>query len=152
MTTPVADLDALPLFACLSHTERAAIAGVSRIETYRSGTRLFDEGAPADRCWVVLSGCVVLDAADPAGGRVALQGIGPGELVGLSWLVPPHRWHFGGSVVSPTRAVAIDTAAVRELADDDPALGYRLSLVLLASMVERLHTTRLRLLDRHRGP
>ncbi|MFJ8962554.1 hypothetical protein ACIRG5_24510 [Lentzea sp. NPDC102401] len=72
------ELDSLPLFAKLSHAQRAAIAGVSRVETYAQETRLFDEGGLADQCWVVVSGCVVVDALAPGRGRVGVQSIGPG--------------------------------------------------------------------------
>lgn len=152
MTIPMTELDALPLLARLSHTQRAAIAGVSRIETYDQGVRLFDEGGLADQCWVVLSGCVTIDTTVPRNGRMVLQSIGAGELVGWSWLVPPYRWHFGATVVTPTRAAVVDTAALRRLADDDPALGYQLSLILLDALLNRLQATRIRLLDLYRNP
>ncbi|MET9232248.1 cyclic nucleotide-binding domain-containing protein [Lentzea sp. NPDC003310] len=149
MTVPMTEFDALPLFTNLSHTQRAAIAGVSRIRTYESGARLFDEGGLADQCWIVLSGCVMVDAATQPRGRMGLQSIGPGELVGWSWLVQPYRWHFGATVVSPTRAAVIDTEALRQLAEEDPALGYQLSLILIEALLNRLRATRLRLLDLH---
>ncbi|SFR02125.1 Cyclic nucleotide-binding domain-containing protein [Lentzea waywayandensis] len=152
MTIPMADLDTLPLLTNLSHTQRAAVAGVSRIESYDSGTRLFEEGGLADQCWVVLSGCVVVDTVVPSRGRVAVQSIGPGELLGWSWLVPPYRWHFGATVVSPTRAAVVDTGALRQLADEDPAFGYQLSLILIDALLNRLQATRLRLLDLYGNP
>ncbi|MGW4213588.1 Crp/Fnr family transcriptional regulator [Lentzea sp. NPDC004789] len=152
MTMPMTDLDALPLLTNLSHTQRAAIAGVSRIETYEPGIRLFEEGGLADQCWVVLSGCVMIDTVVPPQGRMVLQSIGPGELLGWSWLVPPYRWHFGATVVSPTRAAVVDTGALRTLADEDPALGYQLSLILIDALLNRLQATRIRLLDLYRNP
>lgn len=152
MTRPMTDLDPLPLFASLSHTQRAAIAGISRIETYAPGTRLFEEGGLADQCWVVLAGCVMIDTVVPPRGRTAVQSIGPGELVGLSWLMPPYQWHFGATVVSPTRAAVVDTGALRMLADEDPALGYQLSLILIEALLNRLQATRIRLLDLYRNP
>lgn len=152
MTRPMTELDALPLFANLSHTQRAAIAGVSRIETYEPGTRLFEEGGLADQCWVMLAGCVMIDTVVPARGRTTVQSIGPGELVGWSWLVPPYRWHFGATVVSPTRAAVVETGALRMLADEDPALGYQLSLILIEALLNRLQATRIRLLDLYRNP
>ncbi|GLY49840.1 cyclic nucleotide-binding domain-containing protein [Lentzea sp. NBRC 102530] len=151
MTVPSTEIDTLPLFTNLSHTRRAAIAGVSRITTYAAGTRLFEEGGLADRCRLVPSGCVVVDAATGPHGRVAVESVGPGEIVGWSWLVPPYRWHFGAGVVSPTRAAVVDTAELRRLADEDPALGYQLSLVLLDAVLNRLQATRTRLVDLHRS-
>jgi CRP/FNR family transcriptional regulator, cyclic AMP receptor protein len=114
-------LDGLPLLTGLSSTQRAAVAGISTIETYDSTTSV--------------------------SGRVALQSLGHGELVGWSWVVPPHRWHFGATVVSPTRAVVVDAVKLRELAEADPELGYRVALVMVGALVERLQTTRTRLLE-----
>ncbi len=94
----------------------------------------------------------MVDIPVPGRGSVAVQSIGPGELLGRSWVVPPYRWHFGATVVSPTRAIAWDAARLRELAEEDPALGYRLSLVLAEAMLNRLQSTRLRLLDLYRNP
>ncbi|GLZ27921.1 hypothetical protein Lesp02_01110 [Lentzea sp. NBRC 105346] len=152
MTTPMTKLDVLPLLARLTHSQRAAVAGVSRIETYEAGTRLFEEGGLADQCWVILAGCVMVDTQVPGRGRVVLQSIGPGELLGWSWLLPPYQWHFGATVVSPTRAVVVDTQALRMLADEDPALGYQLSQILLEALLNRLQATRIRLLDLYRNP
>ena len=142
-----AALDNLPLLADLSPTQRAAVAGISTVETYEPGRRLFDEGGVADRCWVVLRGCVMIDSATPSSGRVALQSLGHGELIGWSWVVPPHRWHFGATVVSPTRAVVVDAVKLRQLSDADPELGYRVALVMVQALVGRLQTARMRLLD-----
>ncbi|MEU3645254.1 cyclic nucleotide-binding domain-containing protein [Lentzea sp. NPDC034063] len=150
--TTAATLDELPLLAGLSDTQRAAVAGISSVETYEPGYRLFDEGGVADRCWVVVSGCVMIDHTTPSSGRVALQSVGHGELLGWSWVVPPYRWHFGATVVSPTRAVMVDAVRLRELADADPELGYRVALVMVGALVERLQTTRIRLLDLQRQP
>ncbi|MEV6719176.1 Crp/Fnr family transcriptional regulator [Lentzea sp. NPDC051208] len=120
---------------------------MSTVKTYESGHRLFDEGGIADRCWVVLSGCVMIDSMTPSSGRAALQSLGRGELVGWSWVVPPHRWHFGATVVTPTRALVVDAVRLRELADADPEFGYRIALIMVRTLADRLQTTRIRLLD-----
>lgn len=43
----------------------------------------------------------------------------------------------------------IDTGALRQLCDDDTALGHQLSLILIDALFNRLQTTRIRLLDLH---
>jgi CRP-like cAMP-binding protein len=146
------ELDGLPLLAALSHTHRAALAGIGRREDYDPGTRLFEQGTPADRCWIILKGCAMIDSEAPDHGRMAVQSVGPGELLGWSWLLPPYRWHFGATAVSPTTAIAVDAAELRKLADADPALGYRLSLILIEALLNRLQATRIRLLDLHDHP
>jgi len=46
----------------------------------------------------------------------------------------------------------VDTGALRMLADEDPALGYQLSLILFDALLNRLQATRIRLLDLYRNP
>ena len=145
-------LDDLPLLAGLSHDQRAAIAKIAHHEDYAPGTRLFDEGQPADRCWVVTSGRAVVETDIPGRGRTVVQSVGPGELLGWSWMMPPHRWHFSAGVTVPTGAVVVDAVELRKLADADPVLGYQLSRILLDALLTRLQATRIRLLDLYRHP
>ncbi|MFD5246090.1 Crp/Fnr family transcriptional regulator [Amycolatopsis sp. NPDC058340] len=141
-----------PLLAGLSETQRSTLAATGRIEDYEPGTRLFDESGEADRCWLIISGRVAVDTYIPHRGPVTLQSVGPGELLGWSWLIPPYRWHFGAVAVAPTRALVLDAGQVRALVETDPELGYRLTRILLETLVDRLQATRLRLLDLYRTP
>lgn len=150
VTSLMTDLDVLPLLATLSHTQRAAIAGIGTPRTYPPGYRLFDEGSVAERCWIVVTGHVALDMRDPSHGRVVLHSIGPGGLLSWSWNTPSDRWSLGATVVSPTRAVVVDMRDVRALAEDDPALGRQLSLIQLEALLTLLETVRARWLDRLR--
>ncbi|HEX6343266.1 cyclic nucleotide-binding domain-containing protein [Umezawaea sp.] len=151
-SAPMTELDGLPLLAGLSHDQRAALAGIARHEDYEPGARLFEEGRLADRCWVVTAGCAVVDTDIPGRGRTVVQSVGPGELLGWSWLVPPYRWHFGASIAAPTSAVVVDALDLRRLADADPVLGYRMSRILVEALLNRLQATRIRLLDLYRHP
>jgi CRP-like cAMP-binding protein len=149
VTTDIADL---ALFRPLEPAHRALIAASAVHENHPAGTRLFHEGQTAEHCWVVLSGCVALDAVVPGRGTATIQGVGPGELLGLSWLVPPYKWHFGATVVAPAHLARLDVARLRTAAQEDPAFGYRLSLVLADALLHRLQSTRYRLLDLYRTP
>lgn len=142
----------LPLLDGLSGAQRSAVTAVGRIEDYAPGTRLFDESGDADRCWLIISGHVVVDTHIPHRGPVTLQSVGAGELLGWSWLLPPYRWHFGAAAVAPTRALVLDAGRLRALMETDPALGYRLTRMLLETLVNRLQASRLRLLDLYRNP
>ncbi len=146
------DLSGLPLFHDLTPAHRALIASTAHAESHPAGTRLFTEGQRAERGWVVLDGRVAVEATVPGRGAVTVQSVGVGELLGLSWLVPPYRWHFGATVVTPSRLACLDVARLREAAESDPAFGYRLALVLAEAMLHRLQGTRSRLLDLYRSP
>ena len=112
-----------------------------------AGQRLFEEGATAGRFWLIDAGQVTLDAMVPGQGRVIIETLGRGDVVGLSWLLPPYQWRFGAITTQPMQAFEFDAHAVRAACDNDPALGSELSQRLARVVVQRLQATRARLLD-----
>lgn len=109
--------------------------------------RLFGEGGTADRFWLIEAGQVALDTFVPGDGRVIIQHVGRGDVVGLSWLDPPYRWGFGAITSQPLQAFEIDARAVRAQCAADPAFGYEITSRFLRLTLHRLQTTRSRLLD-----
>jgi CRP/FNR family transcriptional regulator, cyclic AMP receptor protein len=145
-------LAGLPLVGGLTEEQRAKVAGTAREVTFAARERLFDEGQPAHACWLIRSGRIVLDTVVPGRGAIVVQTLGPGDVVGWSWLVPPRRWHFGAVAAEEVAAVELDTDRLKALADEDPALGYPLVLGLFESVLQRLQSTRGRLLDLYGRP
>lgn len=139
-------------FARLSPAQRAAAALTARQVSYPEGIRLFDEGQDAKGSWLIQTGQVALQSEVPGRGPVTVHTLGPGDMLGWSWLVPPHHWHFTATVRTPVTALALDTVALITLADRDPALGYPLLLGVLEAALARLQTTRWRLLDLYASP
>ena len=135
------------VFDELTAGDRAALLGTSHEVSYEDGDRLFDEGGRAGYCWLIRHGRVALDTAVPGRGQVVVQTLGPGDLLGWSWLIPPYRWHFGARAVGAVHATAFDADELRSLADQDPRLGYALTRQLLGVVLDRLQSTRARLLD-----
>jgi CRP/FNR family transcriptional regulator, cyclic AMP receptor protein len=112
-----------------------------------AGARVFSEGEAANRFWLIRDGRVALDTYVPGRGEVVVETIGPGSVLGWSWLFPPHRWHLGATAVIPTLTVELDAAGVAELCTSDPLLGNELYRRFMAVVIDRLQATRLRLLD-----
>jgi len=131
----------------LPDDQLAQLAAVCRHVTVPVGQRLFEEGTTADRFWLIDAGQVALDATVPGRGRVIIEMLGRGDVIGLSWLVPPHQWRFGAVTTQPMQAFEFDARAVRAACDSDPALGYELSRRFSVVLVRRLQATRSRLLD-----
>ena len=149
------DVDALADFAVLgglSAEQRGTVAATGREVSYAAQELVFDEGQPAEGCWLILSGRIALTTEVPGRGSVVVQTLGPGDVLGWSWLIAPRRWHFRAVAVEPVAALELDTVRLRALADEDPALGYPLTLGLFASLLDRLQSTRARLLDLYRSP
>ncbi len=117
-----------------------------------AGHRLFDEGGPAENCWLLTVGRVALDLPVPGRANLIVETLGSGDVIGFSWLSPPHQWQFGAQTLEPTTAFKLDGPAVQALCDANPELGYQLAMRMLAAAVRRLQATRIRLLDLYAPP
>ena len=144
-------LDALivesPVFRGLDQEELELIAGCGSNVVFAAGERLFREGDPADTFFLVRHGLVALDQNGPNRADVTVETVGPGEIVGWSWLLEPHRWHFTGRAVELVRAVQFDGVCLRKKCEEDPVLGYDLLTRFAQVLVNRLQATRLQLMD-----
>ncbi|MFP3990866.1 Crp/Fnr family transcriptional regulator [Streptomyces sp. E11-3] len=120
---------------------------VAREVNFPQDARLFEEGARADRFWIIRSGTVTLDVRVPGRRPPVIESIGFGELVGWSWLIPPHVWHLGASALSPVRAYEFDAAQVRELCEQDREFGAAIEMWVAKVLAHRLQAARTRLLD-----
>jgi CRP-like cAMP-binding protein len=144
-------LDALmtesPVFAGLESDQLELIAGCGRNVTFEAGERLFREGDEADTFFLIRRGIAALDTYVPNRGALTVDTVGPGEIAGWSWLVPPYRWHFTGRAVQDVHAVQFDGACLRGKCEQDPVLGYDLTSRFAQVLVERLQATRFQLMD-----
>ncbi|MEU2750012.1 cyclic nucleotide-binding domain-containing protein [Streptomyces collinus] len=120
---------------------------LAREVSFAIDERIFNEGAKADRFWIIHTGTVALDVRVPGRRAAVIETLGAGELLGWSWLVPPHHWHLGAQATSPVRAYEFDAAAVGELCGNDPELKQELLAYVAAVIAGRLRSARVRLLD-----
>jgi CRP/FNR family transcriptional regulator, cyclic AMP receptor protein len=122
-----------------------ALAEVGADVSYPAGHRIFEYGGYAGKFWLIQSGHVALDMQVPGQGRVFVDNVGMGELLGCSWLFPPYLWELGAVCTGPLRAFEFDAAAVRARCAADPLFGYELTRRLLRVFAKRLQRTRTRL-------
>ena len=111
-----------------------------------AGAFLAHEGEAANRFFVLRAGRVALEIESPTGPLV-VETLGSGDLVGWSWIFPPHRWVYDVEVVERAHVVAIDAACLRDKCETDNAFGYRVMQRFAQVVAERLLATRIRLLD-----
>ncbi len=140
-------LGAQPFLRGMPPAQLAVLAELCEHVTIPARERLFDEGTKADRFWLIDAGQVTLDATVPGYGRVIIETLGRGDVLGLSWMLPPYQWQFGAVATQPTQAFVFGAAAVRAACDADPALGYELSRRFSSAVVGRLQATRARLIE-----
>ena len=137
----------VPLFEGLDDEARTLVAGCARNVHFGAGDRIFKEGGEADVFYVVRHGSVAVEAFVPARGPVTIETIGAGEVLGWSWLFAPYRWHFDARALTVVRATVFDGVCLREKCESDPALGYTLMGRFAQVLIDRLQSTRVRLLD-----
>jgi CRP/FNR family cyclic AMP-dependent transcriptional regulator len=136
-----------PFFAGLPPEQGKLIAGCARNRMFGAGQYLFHEGEPANEFFVIREGHVALEIVAPGQAPHVFATLGQGEIVGASWLVPPYRWTFDARAVELTRTVGIDAACLRGKCEADHDLGYAMMKRFLSVLVQRLHATRLQILD-----
>jgi len=136
-----------PLLAGLPSDAVASVAGCARMVAVAPGRLLLAEGDPADTFYLLRRGHVAIEAHDPGHGTMVIETVGPSQVVGWSWMIPPYRWRFDARAIDAVGAVAIDGLCLRTKAEADPALGYALLQRVTTILLDRLQAARIRLLD-----
>lgn len=140
-------LKATPIFADMVDEHIAAIAGCAKNMQFPAKEKIYAEGDPADRFLIIQKGHVAIDMETVHRGILTVHTVGPGEVLGWSWLFPPYEWHYNARAVEDTKAIALDAQCIRRKSDEDPALGYELMKRFSAVMLSRLEATRMQLMD-----
>jgi CRP/FNR family cyclic AMP-dependent transcriptional regulator len=147
----IADLlEEHPFFGDLQPEALELIAGCGLNVHFADDERMLSEGEPADNFFVLRTGKVAIEVNSPQSGPLVIETIGPGEILGVSWFMPPYRSTFDARAVEATTAVSIDAACLRGKCDEDTALGYELFKRFAGLVYERLQAARLQLLDVYR--
>jgi CRP-like cAMP-binding protein len=136
-----------PFFQDIEPLYLQLMVGCAANVRFAAGDDLFREGDVADRFYLIRHGHVALQVFIPGQGRITIETIAAGEVLGWSWLFPPYRWHFDAQALELSRAIAFDGACLRAKCDEDHDLGYMLMQRFAQVMTQRLQATRLQLLD-----
>jgi CRP-like cAMP-binding protein len=139
-------LGAQPVLAELEQEDLDLMATCGHLAVVAADGSLAREGEAAEQFFVLRAGRVALEIAAPTGPLI-VETLEAGDLVGWSWIFPPHRWVYDVVVVEQARVVVIDAACLRAKCDSEPAFGYRVMQCFAAVVAQRLAATRLRLLD-----
>jgi CRP/FNR family cyclic AMP-dependent transcriptional regulator len=141
-----------PFFAGIAAEFCKLVVGCSKNVHFETGQYLGHEGDPADHIYLLRQGRVAFEIAAPGRAPIIFQTIGEGEIVGVSWLIPPYRWSYDARALDFVRAVAMDATCLRQKCEDDHDLGYEMMKRFVPILIQRLHGTRLQLLDVYGPP
>jgi CRP-like cAMP-binding protein len=136
-----------PFFAGFDPEHVALIAGCGANAAYQPGEFLFQAGLPARHFFLVRRGTVALELEIPARGPFRFGTAAAGEVIGWSWLIPPHEWQFDARAVDAVGVVRFDGACLRGKCEADPVLGYAVMKAFTTVLVDRFIDTRLQLVD-----
>jgi len=138
--------------AGLTANQLGRLAAIATSIEVTAGMRLFEEGGQATSLWLIRTGLIALDLHVPGRNRLIVETLGPGDELGLSWLLPPARWQFGAVAQVAASAFELSSAAVTGLCEADHELGYQLTRRLLGTAIGRLQAARIRILDLYAAP
>lgn len=134
-------------FAELSGEHLRFLAARAKRRHYDANVVLHRQSDPAECFYVVCHGAISIEVPAIQGPTLFLQQLGPGEIVGWSWLIPPYRWSFLIRTVEPVDLIEFDGRAVLAQCEADPEFGYAMLKRVSALMSKRLAHARQRMID-----
>ena len=136
-----------PFFKGLKREYLDFVVGCASNVSFKEGEVILKEGESADKFYLIREGRVAIYILGGQQHPVTLQTIKDGDILGWSWLIPPHRNRFNARAVIYTRAIALDGKCLRTKCEENHDLGYELIKRLASVFTQRLEGTRIQLLD-----
>jgi CRP-like cAMP-binding protein len=127
------------------------LVGCASNVRFEAGQYIFHQGEEANTFYAIRQGKVALEIFVPERGAKVIQNVGEGDILGWSWLIPPHRWRFDARATELTRALAFDGTCLRTKCEEDHDFGYELLKRFSRVITDRLEATRLQILDVYHG-
>jgi CRP/FNR family cyclic AMP-dependent transcriptional regulator len=135
-----------PFFREMFPGHLAIIESGAKDAEFPSGELLCREGEPANRFYLIETGRVAIETR--VGGSVRILGhLGPGDVLGWSWLFPPFGWHFQARTEAATRVIVLNGAHLLISAEKDHDFGYDLMKRVSQVVIQRLQSTRKQLVE-----
>jgi len=130
-----------PLFHGLNTRHRQILADCSMHATFVPGEVVVETGEPANCFYLVINGLISLETPG-ARAPMRVQTIGPGDILGWSWLFPPYYWHFNALAEERTETIFFYGSRLRQECDRNHDFGYELFKRMSQILVLRLQATR----------
>lgn len=125
----------------------ALIGGCAKNVVFQAKEYVFREGENAQYFYLIRHGTIALEMFVPGRGAFTFLTVKSGEIVGVTWLIPPYRWSYDARAVELTRAIAFDAQCLREKCELDHHVGYEMMKRFVPPLIERLQAARLQSMD-----
>ena len=119
-------LDEHPFFRGMKEAHLRTFVESATLVRFEPGDVIFEEGEPAHHLYLIRTGRVALQLVSYRIEPFTLMTLEEGDIIGWSWLFPPHRWKFTAQALDVTRAISLDGGSLRASCDEDHDLGYEL--------------------------
>lgn len=133
--------------AALGPETQARLAGLATIKRVPAGTIILREGELTEDMSIVMSGRVALRMLVPERGMMTILTVEPGDVVGWSVLLSPHRATCHAIATEDTVLLALRGDDLRAMVHHDHALAANVYPRILQAVARRLAATRFQLLD-----
>jgi CRP-like cAMP-binding protein len=127
-----------PFLAGLKRRQLALLTDCAISTTFRRGQLILRANQASNGFYLIETGKVTIFASLENGGQAVVEDLGPGELLGWSWMFPPYIWHFTAQAVTRASAIFFCGSLVREYCKRDPLLGFELLQRMNGVMTRRL--------------
>ena len=135
-----------PFLADLSPEHLAELTACAMPSGFAADEIIFREGEMANRFYLILEGCVILETKTPDALSVKVDSLSAGDVLGWSWLFPPYLWNFTARATGSVRAVFFYGTWLRERCSAEPVFGHELMRRVAGVVVRRLQATRQQLI------
>ena len=136
-----------PFLKGLNSQQLQQLAGSALEMKFETGTTIFEEGSPANRFYLILTGRVELSSEMEDRNVIPVQTLGPGDDLGWSWLFPPYSMHFTARTLEPTTTIFFYGTRLREQCEQDHELGYQIMKRIAEVATQSLGATQRRLMQ-----
>ena len=129
--------------------------------SFHKGDHIIEEGQPADRFYILISGTLELSFLAPvepgemdphvedAPDSVVIHAINkPGPMIGWSAMVEPHRYRATVSALEATRLLVFERRFVEDYCERWPEFGLRFMRRILRVLGDRIGSSRAQLVSR----
>ena len=160
MTSALELLHESPVLGTLPPEDLRFLAARAATRTFRTGEAIFEQGTPAEACYLLLAGRVGMSFR-PSDGEGVRDGENDrpdmlhlrqyddrGRLLGWSALLEPFRYRATVTALEPTQVLILRRQDLDERTDSHPEFGAALLERIISVLGNRLRETRIRLVAR----
>jgi CRP/FNR family transcriptional regulator len=125
-----------PMFSRLSPADRRIVADVASVRVYPKGEMIFEQDAPSDAFYAIVSGRVKIFKMMPSGKDLILEVFGPGDPLGALATYMERPFPASASALEDTTCILIPRPAFFRLLEQHPTLVRGLLAGLTVRLVE----------------